>query len=228
MAFDDLDHIDEFGKEVFEENKLTIERPHLVISERRSEYITLIYLDEGDNPRTWIMSDYWDEEKDGENLVVRTKSFTDLMLIFFSSTLKYHTAGFHFVTEEESKDEEIIQKRYLKWFKSLKKIADSIGENKVTNTMVRKLNERFMSYYLANEAFINEKLNENNNVRQYHIKTEHNTNKEKQVKSKPFVNRKMAKELLEEVQTEAIDKLIAIGFIIILIFIGIGIAMLLP
>lgn len=158
MAFDDLDYIEEFGREVFKENKLVIERPHMVISERRSDYISLIYLDEGDNPKVWIMSEYWDENDEGDNLVVRTESFTDLMLAFFSSTLGYFTAGFHFVTEEEMKDEDFIKKRYIKWYKSLVKIEKQIKEAPTDNSLIKDLNERILGYYLPNKSFILDEL----------------------------------------------------------------------
>ena len=134
MAFNGHDYIEEFAREVFQENNLVIERPHLVISERRSEYISLIYLDEGDNPKTWIMSEYWDETDKGDNLTVRTDSFTDLMLRFFSSTLHYFPATFLFVTEEEEKN---VEKRFKRYSKSQKKIAKQI-ENSQTNNMIVK------------------------------------------------------------------------------------------
>lgn len=154
MAFDDHDYIEEFAAEVFEENNLVIERPHLVISERRSEYISLIYLDEGDNPKTWIMSEYWDEEDKGDNLRVRTNSFTDLMLGFFSSTLHYFPATFLFVTQEEKKN---VEKRFERYNKSQKKIAQQIRKSQTNNTIVKKLNEIFMSYYNAENGIEDDK-----------------------------------------------------------------------
>ncbi|MFK7946921.1 MAG: SMI1/KNR4 family protein [Saprospiraceae bacterium] len=158
MAFDDLDYIEEFGKEVFEENKLVIERPYMVISERRNEYISLIYLDSDDNPKVWIMTEYWDDNDDGENLVVRTESFTDLILAFFSQMLGYYTAGFHFVTAEDQKDEDVIKKRYMKWYKSLVKIEKQIEENQTDNPFIKELNERLLGYYLPSKPFILDEL----------------------------------------------------------------------
>ncbi|WP_299365891.1 SMI1/KNR4 family protein [Winogradskyella sp.] len=161
MAFDDLDYIEQFGKEVFETNQLKMERPFMVISERRNDYITLIYLDEGDNPKTWIMSEYWDSEQKVENLEIRTDSFTDLILGFFQQSLINFPFTFNFVTEEEKKeDKDVVKKRYINWFKNLKSIEEEINLNgSKNNLLIKKLNTKFLDYYRPNEATINTELN---------------------------------------------------------------------
>ena len=172
MAFEDLEYIENFAKEVFRENKLKIERPYIVISERRNDYITLIYLDEGDNPTTWVMSEFW--HGDSSDLVIRTDTFIDLIIIFFLQTLLYFPASFYFVTKEEQKDEDVVKKRYSKWYRGLKKIRESIKENSENNEFLKKLNSRFLSFYHTNEKLINQQLNNNNNSS---LKENYNTNK---------------------------------------------------
>lgn len=159
MSFDDLDYIEEFGREVFEENSFAPDKPYMVISERRNDYITFIYLDEGDNPKTYIMSEFWDEEE-GDNIQERTSSFTDLILVFFQQSLIYFTASFHFVDEHE-KDKNIVKKRYLNWFKNLRTIADKIDRNTSDNTLIKDLNNRFLEYYNQNKDAITKHLSEN-------------------------------------------------------------------
>lgn len=158
MAFDDLDYIEQFGKEIFETNQLKMKRPFMVISERRNDYITLIYLDEGDNPKTWIMSEYWDEEK-GENLEIRTDSFTDLFLVFFKQSLINFPFTFNWVTEEDRKDKDVVKKRYMNWFRNLQSIEERINSNNSNNTLVKELNAKFLDYYLPSKATILEELN---------------------------------------------------------------------
>jgi hypothetical protein len=161
MSYEHIDYITEFGDEVFEANNFKPSRPLIVISERRNDYISLIHTDEGDNPKVWIMSEYWDENEKGKNLTVRKNSFTDLIDIFFIQTLSNHTAGFHFVSSEipEYKIEKHIQKLYSNWIKSLKKIKETIDNYSGDNTLVMNLNKIFNDYYFANESFINQELN---------------------------------------------------------------------
>ncbi len=159
MAFDDLDYIEQFGKGIFETNKLKMERPFMVISERRNDYITFIYLDEGDNPKTWIMSEYWDEEEKGENLEIRTDSFTDLILSFFQQSLINFPFTFNWVTEEDKKDKDVVKKRYMNWFRNLQSIEEKINSNSSNNTLVKQLNSKFLEYYLPSKNTIIEELN---------------------------------------------------------------------
>jgi len=156
MSFDSREHIEEFAADVFAENKICLDRPHLVISERRNEYISLIYLDEGDNPSTWIMSEYWDKES--ENLELRTHSLTLLMTHYFESTLEGHPAGFHFVTPEESKDPDIVQNRYLEWFDRLRNVREHIRNHSSENSLIQGLNEKFMLYWSSNVTYMEETL----------------------------------------------------------------------
>lgn len=163
MSFLDLDYAQEFGKEVFEKNKLRIERTHLVISERRNEYITFIYLDEGDNPETWIMSEYWGEGK-GENLASRTKTFTELITVFFQRALRNFPYTFNWVTEEEKKkDEDIVEKRYMNWFRNLNTVAKRIEASQSDNELVKDFNKKFLEYYNLGKDNRNKMLSEYEN-----------------------------------------------------------------
>lgn len=158
MAFEDLDYINEFAHEVFDNNSLKIEKEFLVISERRNDYISLIFT-EYENPEVWIMSEYWDE-KEGENLSVRTKSFTDLMNIFFRQTLQNQTASFHFVSSKIKDTEKYIRKKYISWAKGLNEIKEKIDKNETENILVSELNQYFLDYYIPNKNAFAEVLNE--------------------------------------------------------------------
>ena len=163
MSYEDLDYTTEFGEQIFESNNFTANQPVIIISERRNDYISLIYPDEGDNPKVWIMSEYWDDDEEGENLTTRMNSFTDLIDSFFTQTLINHTAGFHFVSSEipENEVENHIRNLYLKWFTGLKIIKTRVDHYAGNNVLINNLNEIFMSYYSINENFINEELNDN-------------------------------------------------------------------
>ena len=63
MAFEDLDYINEFANDVFENNSITLENEFLILSERRNDYISLIFTKE-ENPAVWIMSECWDEVRE--------------------------------------------------------------------------------------------------------------------------------------------------------------------
>lgn len=154
MAFDDLDYINSFAAEVFEENALKIEQDFFVISERRNDYISLIYSGE-DNPKVWIMSEYWNEEDKGENLAVRTNSFTELMSVFFRKTLHYYTAGFHFIPHNVKNPEKYTREKYKDWFNGLKAIKNIIDQYNNENPLINELNGRFLEYYRTNEQAIN-------------------------------------------------------------------------
>lgn len=162
MAFDELDYIEQFGEKVFKTNQFKMERPYMVISERRNEYITLIYLDKGDNPKTWIMSKYWDEKEKGKNLEIRTDSFTDLILVFFQQSLINFPFTFNWVTEEDQKDKDVVEKRYINWFRNLQSIEEKIKSNSSKNTLVKQLNDKFLDYYLPSKSTIIEELNKSN------------------------------------------------------------------
>ncbi len=159
MAFEDLDYINEFASEVFSNNSLKLENEFLVISERRNDYISIIFT-ENENPPVWIMSEYWNE-KDGENLSIRTKSFTDLMNVFFRQTLQNHTASFHFVSSKIKDTEKYIRNKYISWAKGLNQIKEKIDDNKTENSLVNQLNQYFLDYYLPNKNAFAEILNDN-------------------------------------------------------------------
>ncbi|MBZ4043767.1 MULTISPECIES: hypothetical protein [Flavobacterium] len=158
MAFEDLDYINEFAEEVFENNSLKPKKEFLVISERRSDYISLIFTGE-ENPPVWIMSEYWDES-DGENLSVRTESFTDLMNAFFRKTLQNQTASFHFVSNEIKDSETYIRNKYIAWAKGLNEIVSKIDLYRTENHLVRQLNEYLLDYYIPNKNTFFEILKE--------------------------------------------------------------------
>lgn len=152
MAFDDLGYIWEVGENAFSNSKKAITEPYIIISERRNDYVSLIYLNESANPKVWIMDCYWDEDDDGENLVVRANSFTDLMISFFSQTLVNHPFGFHWVTKEEKEENSnIIQDRYKKWLTGLATINQRIKSSNNENEIIDKLNRTFIDYYMSNE-----------------------------------------------------------------------------
>lgn len=159
MAFEDLDYINEFASEVFSNNSLKLENEFLVISERRNDYISIIFT-ENENPPVWMMSEYWNE-KDGENLSIRTKSFTDLMNVFFRQTLQNHTASFHFVSSKIKDTEKYIRNKYISWGKGLNQIKEKIDDNKTENSLVNQLNQYFLDYYLPNKNAFAEILNDN-------------------------------------------------------------------
>lgn len=159
MAFEDLDYINEFASEVFSNNSLKLENEFLVISERRNDYISIIFT-ENENPPVWMMSEYWNE-KDGENLSIRTKSFTDLMNVFFRQTLQNHTASFHFVSSKIKDTEKYIRNKYISWAKGLNQIKEKIDDNKTENSLVNQLNQYFLDYYLPNKNAFAEILNDN-------------------------------------------------------------------
>lgn len=154
MSFEDLDYINKFANHVFEYNSLKLEKEYLVISERRHDYISLIFTDE-ENPKVWIMSEYWDEKK-GDNLSIRTDSFTDLMNLFFRQTLRNHTASFHFVPSRIKNTEKYIKNKYLEWSDAVQEIKLSIKNNHVNNPLINKLNEEFLNYYHLNVNLFNE------------------------------------------------------------------------
>lgn len=159
MAFEDLGYINEFASEVFSNNSLKLENEFLVISERRNDYISIIFT-ENENPPVWMMSEYWNE-KDGENLSIRTKSFTDLMNVFFRQTLQNHTASFHFVSSKIKDTEKYIRNKYISWAKGLNQIKEKIDDNKTENSLVNQLNQYFLDYYLPNKNAFAEILNDN-------------------------------------------------------------------
>ncbi|UUC45760.1 hypothetical protein [Flavobacterium cerinum] len=162
MSFESLDYINSFANEVFQENALQIEKDFFVISERRNDYISLLYSDE-ENPEVWIMSEYWDE-KDGENLSVRTNSFTALMLIFFQQTLRNHTASFHFIPSTIKNKEAYFREKYQNWLNGLKAIKSIIDQYPNDNNLINELNKSFLDYYLANEEIITGSLNKSESV----------------------------------------------------------------
>lgn len=159
MAFEDLDYINEFANEVFSNNSLELEDEFIVISERRNDYISLIFT-ENENPQVWIMSECWDK-KNGENLSIRTESFTDLMNLFFRETLQNHTASFHFVSSKIKDTEKYIRNKYICWVKGLNQIKEKINDNKTDNSLVNQLNQYFLNYYLPNKNTFDKILNDN-------------------------------------------------------------------
>ena len=162
MSYEGLDYAEEFSKEVFEENKISFNRPLLVISERRNDYVSFIYLDENENPSVWITSHYWDDEFEKEkNLSKRTNKFTDIFLSFFNSTLNDFTATFHFVNDEEkNENENVVRDRYMNWFRNLLKVNEIIKLKKEDNLLIAELNNIFLSYYIPGEETIKKELAE--------------------------------------------------------------------
>ncbi|MBA5630541.1 SMI1/KNR4 family protein [Moheibacter lacus] len=160
MAFEDLEYINEFADEVFTNNSQKFEKSIFVISERRNDYISLIYADE-ENPKVWIMSEYWDEEN-GENLSLRTSSLTDLMNVFFEQTLRNHPFSFHFVSEEVVDTKKHIKDLYTDWFNNILKVKQYIEDTKYStheNSLIVHLNYILLDYYELNRSEINKILN---------------------------------------------------------------------
>lgn len=152
MSYQSLNYIESFGKEVFKNNNFKTERPYIVISERRNEYISLIYLDEGDDPNVWIMSEYWDEENRGENLVVRSESLTKLMLSFFSEALINKPFTFYFVDSKIKDKEAFLENRFNQWKAALAKVNYYVNDRgSKGNTLVKALNNAFIEYYNPNK-----------------------------------------------------------------------------
>jgi hypothetical protein len=163
MSYKNLNHIWNFGKEVFKNNKTKIEKQNIVISERRNECISFIYLNEDDDPKVWIISKYWNDKDDDENLTVRANSFTELILYFFSQTLRNQTYGFHFVNSEE-KSKNNVKDKYIKWAKGLAKIKELTTNYNGDNKLIINLNDLFLNYYDNNQKNINSMLKNNNNI----------------------------------------------------------------
>lgn len=171
MSYEGLDYINEFANEVFQNNSLTLDKEYLVISERRNDYISLIYTDEK-NPKVWIMSEYWDEN-DGENLSIRSDNFIDLINKFFKNSLLNQTATFHFVSTEIKDTEKYIKNKYHDWSKGLYEIKSLIDKNSTGNYLIYQLNEYFMEYYSVNEKNI---LDEIKSSKKIHFEAEKTDN----------------------------------------------------
>lgn len=152
MSYNSFDYIKEFGEEVFQENDLKLERPHLVISERRNEYITMIYLDEAENPKTWIMSECWDESKEGNNLEIRAKSFISLMTGFFRMSLINTPFSFNFVDSKLKNPEKVIKTRYDKWSVAVSNINNRAKEEITDNVLIKELNQTVIDHYNPNQS----------------------------------------------------------------------------
>ena len=157
MAFKYFDHNQSYGETVFAKNNFEPKRPYLVISERRYDYMTFLYLDEGDNPKTWIMSESWDQENDGDNLQIRSNSFTELITYFFGNAVLNSNPSYGFNREEES-TQELIHEKHQNWLRMLKSIKERIDSNKSTNELVKTLNNEFLDFYRSNEESINVQL----------------------------------------------------------------------
>ncbi len=164
MAFADLDYINNFANEVFENNARPPKEDFFVISERRNDYISLIYA-EGDNPKVWIMSEYWDDTQKGENLAIRTGSFTELMNLFFKQTLTNHPASFYFVPQHVADSEAYIRKKYKNWLTGLQSIHTIVRKYQDENPLIHELNQCFSDYYQQNAAVITESLQKDKNAK---------------------------------------------------------------
>jgi len=161
MSYDGLEYADEFSKEVFEDNNVNINRQILVISERRNDYVSFIYLDENDNPPIWIISHYVNEEDREKNLAKRKNKFTDLFLSFFNDTLNDFPATFSFVTENEiNENENIVRDRYMNWFRNLLEVKKTIDNATENNLLVNELNNVFLNYFIPGEETIKNELAE--------------------------------------------------------------------
>ncbi|MBW7674947.1 hypothetical protein [Chryseobacterium chendengshani] len=194
MAFEDLDYINEFANDVFENNSLRLENEFLVLSERRNDYISIIFTKE-ENPAVWIMSEYWDESK-GENLSIRTKSFTDLMNEFFRQTLQNHTSSFHFVSSKIKDTEKYIENKYISWVKGLNEIKQKIDDDKIENNLVNQLNQYFLDYYIPNISAFTKILSDSKSK-------QNNKREEKDIAEE---NKRQVKEYIPEKKQTLLEK----------------------
>lgn len=152
MAFNDLDYINKFAIEVFETNSLEIDKDFIVISERRYDYISLIYTDE-ENPKVWIISKYWDEE-DGVNFTIRSNSFTELFNSLFINSLENKIFTFNYIPENTKNKKKYYKNKFIEYAEGLDEIKKLIDNSNPNNQLVSRLNGHFRYYYNINEKNI--------------------------------------------------------------------------
>lgn len=150
FSYQDYEDIREHVNDTLEETKFKFEKEIFPISHYRYEYFTFFYKGESDNPKVWLYKEYTQENEMNPKLM--EGKFTDTIIMFFERILVNKTAGFHWVTaEEEKNNKNIIEDRYIKWFSSLFKMKNWIDNSKSDNQLVKKLHYSFLEYYLRNE-----------------------------------------------------------------------------
>ncbi|RKR10766.1 hypothetical protein C8C82_2759 [Flavobacterium sp. 81] len=150
FSYQDYEDIREHVNDTLEETKFKFEKDIFPISHYRYDYFTFFYKDESDNPKVWLYKQYVQENEKNPKLM--ETQFTDTIIMFFQRILVNKTAGFHWVTaEEEKNNKNIVEDRYIKWFSSLFKMKKWIENSKSDNVLVKKLHYSFSEYYLRNE-----------------------------------------------------------------------------
>lgn len=153
IGYEDLDYIQEFKEEVFSENNFEPKKPLFVFSERRNEIISFFYLNKNENPQVWIMSLFWDEDKNGENIAVRYENFTDMFIHFFEFILNHHHFDFNFVPASVDDKESYVNNKYADWVERLKNKYKKISEKKKSNNLhINRLDNYFMEYFQFNDV----------------------------------------------------------------------------
>lgn len=145
MSFEDYDDIEEYVNDALTETGFTFEREIFPISHRRYDFFRFFYLNGSDNPEIWFFDEY---PKDGEHAQNSGQTFVQMILVFFSQALSNQTAGFYWVTEQETKkNKNIVRDRYLKWFEANLKLKDRIRETHTDNPFVLELYKTFNDYF---------------------------------------------------------------------------------
>lgn len=157
MSFEDYDDINEYVTNTLTETGFTFEREVFPISHRRYDFFRFFYLNESDNPDIWFFDEY---PEDGKHTQNSRQTFVQMILDFFSQALSNQTAGFHWVTSEETKkNENIVRDRYLKWFEANLKLKNRTRETHTDNSFVLELYKTFNAYFSpANERTALEEL----------------------------------------------------------------------
>lgn len=144
MSFEDYEDIDEYVSRTLSQVNFTFEREFFPISHRRYDFFRFFYLNESDNPDIWFFDEY---PQNGEHTENSGQTFIQMILIFFSEILNNKTAGFHWASDEDIKNNEnIVRDRYLQWFEANLKLKDHILQMKTDNPFILELYERFNAY----------------------------------------------------------------------------------
>ncbi|REC44637.1 SMI1/KNR4 family protein [Chryseobacterium pennipullorum] len=157
MSFEDYEDINEYVTETLMETGFSFEKEAFPISHRRYDYFRFFYLNESENPDIWFFDEY---PQNGEHTEKSGQTFVQMILIFFSQALTNQTAGFHWVSEEETeRNENVVRDRYLKWFEANVKLKDRTRTANTDNPFVIELYERFSTYFSPeNEKAATEEL----------------------------------------------------------------------
>ena len=174
MSYENLDELDNFYNEVFENNINEISKNYIPVSERYRDYITLISKNE-ENPKVWTTENCYGIKK-GEKLKIVHNSFIEMINIFFKHYLNNNLYNYYFVPSKIKNSEKYIKKKVSAYMKSLNQIKIIIGINDKKNILVKELNIIILEYISKNNSMSEGKSEEEEN---YKNVAEENTLKDK-------------------------------------------------